>query len=106
MGGCWSGRAVEESHLESHEDHTVTVMLYFRAVQSIAVIEHVSSKLEVIDSRSCQQDGSLMDTLQGVLAWAQICAHMLLQLSKQTCASGCLECEQRSSDWAGPICGD
>lgn len=81
-------------------------MPYVIAVQSIAVIEHVSSKLEVIDSCSCQQDRTMTGTLQGMLAWVRFCAHVPLQLSKQTRASSCLECKQRSSDWAVPVCGD
>lgn len=78
----------------------------FIAVGSTAVIEHVSSKLEVTDSRSCQQDRTMVDTWQGMLAWVQFCALVSLQLSEQTRASGCLECKQRSSDWAAAICGD
>lgn len=48
----------------------------------------------------------MMDTLQGVLAWVQLCTHMPLQLSKQTRAPSYLECKQRSSAWAVLICGD
>lgn len=37
----------------------------------MAVLEHVSSRLEVVDTRSCQQDRTMMDPLQVVLVWAQ-----------------------------------
>lgn len=62
MGRCQGGRAIKDTRLESHEDFTVTAMPYLIAVESAAVREPVSSALEAIGPRSCQQDRTVMDS--------------------------------------------
>lgn len=58
----------------------------------MAVTEHMSSRLEVTDTHSCQQDRTMMDPLQ--VCWRGHRA--ALTCSEQTRASPCLECRQRA----------